>query len=246
MTSTATKIAENFDKAALSYDNEAPVQTQVAEQLIDFATLLLPPATALDIGCGTGFVAASLACLWPRAEITAIDKSPAMLLETQRKAPRVHGIEADAANLQLDQTFEVIFSSMLLHWLPDPARAIRQWQSLLKPDGKLFVALLTEGSFQEWRDVCEAGHVRDGLWTMPAADFGQEITSRAETQTLRVIYDSAFDFLKQLKAIGAATPKARHKPFSTGTMRELLGSAPRPFPVTFKVLYLELPSPGSI
>jgi malonyl-CoA O-methyltransferase len=246
--STAHQIAERFDRAADSYDKAARVQAQIAERLVQRAAQKLsqPPQTILDIGCGTGLVAEEVARHWPQAQITAIDQAPAMLAQVKRKLRHVQVLAQDIGAAQLTPEFDLILSSMALHWLLNPLAALLAWKNGLRPRGRMHVAVLVEGSFQEWRDLCEAEGLQDGLWPVPKENFTAGFASAAEQEIVRIDYQSARDFLDHLKIIGAATPRSDHRSFGIKAMRRLLDRAPQPFTVTYKVLYLELSSPISI
>jgi malonyl-CoA O-methyltransferase len=237
--SHAAAIAQRFDRAAENYDEAASMQAEIAKHLVEKVTRAgLQPNTVLDIGCGTGFVAEIAAQRWPRARITAIDSAPAMLKEMRRKIPEAFVIEGDIAERCFEPEFDLILSSMALHWLSDPRAALEKWRRWLKPQGRLFVTVLLEGSFQEWRDLCAAQGLADGLWPMPRADFASGFA--VEDQSICVPYSSARDFLRRLKTIGAAAPRSGHRPFNPAIMRRLLARAPRPFSVTYRVLYIEM------
>ena len=135
---------------------------------------------------------------------------------------------------------------MVLHWLPGPLELLRRWKGWLKLGGRLYVALPVEGSFQEWRDLCLRAGVKDGLWSFPEANFADEIVQEAEQKNLLISYSSALEFLQRLKSIGAATSAPNHRPSGLGAMRALLRNAPRPFAVTYQILYLEIRASDSI
>jgi malonyl-CoA O-methyltransferase len=245
MSSLAKKtIFGSFDLAAEGYDRAASVQAQIALRLVQKALKRLPepPQSILDIGCGTGFVSITAARYWPFASITAMDAAPAMLDEARRKMPTLRTIRADIADPKLEPRFDIVLSSMAMHWLREPGRALTRWQNGLMPDGQLFAALLVDGSFQEWRDHCAAYGVRDGLWEFPPADFANGLASRSELEEITVEYKSATDFLRQLKHIGAATARPGHRPLDVPVMRKILAEAEMPFSVTYRVLYIEAPS----
>jgi malonyl-CoA O-methyltransferase len=222
------------------------LQAQVARQLVQNAIRRSPqpPQDVFDLGCGTGLVAEMVARRWPEARITAVDNAPVMLERARRKIPHLRVIADDIASCSFTSAFDLAFSSMALHWLPKPRTALENWMKGLKPRGCLFAALLTEGSFEEWRSLCAAENLDDGLWPLPRADFADGFMT--EMQTLRVDYPSAKDFLYRLKATGASTPRPGHRPFKPAILRNLLAGAPVPFTVTYRVLYIEAPSPESI
>lgn len=95
---------------------------------------------ALDIGCGTGFLALELAARGH--QVTGIDLAPAMLGEARAKAAaQGHAVrfeEADAEHLPYaDASFDLAISRHVLWTLPHPEAAIDEWLRVLRPGGRL-------------------------------------------------------------------------------------------------------------
>ena len=240
-------VTDRFDAAASQYDKNAPVQSIVARRLVEWAQsrdeVTKPYRHIIDIGCGTGLVTQAIAQNWPRAAIVALDRAPDMVDEAKKKVPAIIPIVADAAHIDIrPRTFDAAFSSMMLHWLPDPASALQNWRGLLKPQGKAFTALMVQGSFNEWTDICTLHGAKPGTWQFPARDFAKGQVTGIHKETIVHEFPSAQAFIKHLKAIGAATPKRDHAPMSPKILHRILENAPRPFPVTYKVLYIESPA----
>ena len=131
-------IVAAFDAAADSYDAASNVQRDIARQLVARAaqSLVAPPKTILDLGSGAGHVTGAALKLWPDAEIMALDAAPAMLAALRVKYPRVKTLRRDAAATGDIGRYDLILSSMMLHWLPDPRAALTQWREKLNPGGK--------------------------------------------------------------------------------------------------------------
>ena len=234
-----------FDRAAPRYDAAASLQAEVAQRLVArIAPSEPPPHTILDLGCGTGFTTQGLHRRWPQADLTALDSAPAMLQEAQSKIPTLRPIVGDAATASFGREFDLITSSMMAQWLPDPAAALARWQSWLKPQGHLHVALPIAGSLSAWRDLCRDHGFEDGLWPLPTADFALD-SYESFVEEIEVVYESAHQFLRRLKEIGASTPRQTHRPQSPDRMRRLLAAAPQPFSVTYRILYIEMQSAAS-
>lgn len=140
-------VAGVFDRSAATYDAVGVAWfTPIAELLV--AELAPQPGErALDIGCGRG------AALWPLAQavgtagaVTGIDLSAAMV-ETTRADVRARGltnvdlqvINASGPDLPAS-SYDVIASSLVLFFLPDPLAALRSWRALLAPGGRLGVS----------------------------------------------------------------------------------------------------------
>jgi len=235
-----SKLLRAFDAAARHYDQVAKAQAIIAAQLVTWVTESgITPATALDVGSGTGLVAEELHRRWPEAQLTALDSSTAMLERAQRKLPQLSILVGDIRTIEPEQKFDAIFSSMVLHWLPDPRAAIMRWQSWLKPGGRLFASVPVEGSFHTWRDLCRAHDVEDGLWPLPPANFADDLAERTKRDVTTIAYPSARDFLRSIKATGAATSRPDHKPAGAAHMRRMLGAALKPFPISYRLTFLE-------
>jgi len=240
LTTFSAAIAKNFDRAASNYDESASVQAQVADRLVSWAAETShKPTNILDLGCGTGFVAQAARHVWPRAEITAMDASPAMLHQTHNKMPDLKIVAGDAAQHLFTEKFNVILSSMMLQWLPQPRHVLERWRHWLKPRGCLYVALPVAGSFQEWRAACSNLQQEDGLWPLSSETFADDFTASKTVEDIKITYPSALEFLRRLKAIGAATPRPNHKVLNAGVMKRLLARASTPFPVTYRILYMQ-------
>ncbi len=98
---------------------------------------------ALDIGTGTGQFAFYLA--EQGFEVDGVDISEKMIVWAREKALqanlKIDFKTGDAEHLDFeDNTFDVVVSRNLLWTLPDPARAIREWHRVLKPDGRIIVS----------------------------------------------------------------------------------------------------------
>lgn len=140
-------VAGVFDRSAATYDAVGVAWfTPIAELLV--AELAPQPGEhALDIGCGRG------AALWPLAQavgpagaVTGIDLSTAMV-EATRKDVLTQGLAnvdvqvMNAANPELPaHSYDLIASSLVLFFLPDPLAALRSWRALLAPGGRLGVS----------------------------------------------------------------------------------------------------------
>jgi malonyl-CoA O-methyltransferase len=238
-------VIRNFNSAAPNYDNAASLQALVAQKLVAWAVKTgINPQTILDIGSGTGLVAKELYRYWPKANISASDASHAMLQEAQRKFPQLVTLHGDARELDATGKFDTIFSSMALHWLPRPRQVLQQWQTLLNPGGNLFIALPVEGSFTEWRSLCMAHNVKDGLWPLPPYDFADNMAAQTTLKEIRINYPSAEAFIKSMKSTGASTPRADHRPIGTAKMRQILRSRNQGMDLTYRLCFLQIRESG--
>jgi SAM-dependent methyltransferase len=111
---------------------------------------LLPPmanARVMDAGCGAGWYALQLAMRG--ASVTAVDSSPMMIEHARRRfsppCPEevIRRVELRVADLAQpmtfapDASFDVIVSSLVLHYLRDWTPALREFRRILTPAGWL-------------------------------------------------------------------------------------------------------------
>jgi tellurite methyltransferase len=140
---------------------------------------LLPPERPLrllDVGCGEGRNAVFFARNGYR--VTAFDSSPQGVAKTARLAREVgvplEVFEADVNAFRPDQTFEVIFSTGVLHYVPPELRAetLASYRAATAPDGlnalsvfvaKPFIALApdAEPAAHLWTSGELLGHYAD-------------------------------------------------------------------------------------
>jgi malonyl-CoA O-methyltransferase len=244
----ALKIVETFDDAASRYDAGAAIQARIANELIDIAASAQSTdvTNILDIGCGTGLVAHAASNIWPYASFSAIDGSYAMIKEALKKLPHITATYQDIATFKPHAAYDLIVSSMALHWVSSPEAVLRNWAKGLNPKGNMFVACLAEGSFHEWKTHCARHDVRDGVWKFPADSFADHLASSVRVENIAMEFPSALEFLRHLKTIGAATADSAYRPIKTGVLRRLLESARMPFIATYRVVYVTMASSENI
>jgi SAM-dependent methyltransferase len=130
-----------FDRMAARYDELRPADAHWHEQLDMLAAAGLAAATRLvDIGCGTGRLAAAAA---ERFGLRAwgVDRSAAMVEQaTARAGVRVAFRVADAAALPFREAwFDAALMRLVVHTLDDRPAAFAEAARVLTPRGRLFV-----------------------------------------------------------------------------------------------------------
>ena len=81
----------------------------------------------LDVGTGTGSLAATLEATRPASEIVGVDPSESFIAYAQRnaKSPRAHFEVGDAQALKFnDASFDDALALLVMNFVPDPRKAV--------------------------------------------------------------------------------------------------------------------------
>jgi ubiquinone/menaquinone biosynthesis C-methylase UbiE len=142
--------AASYDGVAEAFDRHSRrLSGKAAARLADLVGVG-PRDRVLDVGTGTGLLPFSLArATEPPASILGIDISAGMIDTARRRLrdelhddPRVRFERMDAEKLQLpDAGFDVVLSAFALTHVPRPALAMREIFRVLRPGGRLGIAL---------------------------------------------------------------------------------------------------------
>jgi trans-aconitate 2-methyltransferase len=119
------------------YDRVADPQFQWAQEVI--ARLeLRGDEDALDAGCGSGRVTGLLLDRLPKGRLVGIDGSASMVaMAREALGDRAEIREGDLAELDLQQEFDLVYSSAVFHWIPDHENLFRRLFAALRPGGRL-------------------------------------------------------------------------------------------------------------
>ena len=118
------------------YDQAGAFVPKLGADLLDLLAPK-PGERVLDLGSGTGDLAAQLA--ERGALVTGVDASTEMVNEARRKHPRPSFEVQDGQALNFDQAFDAVFSNATLHWMPRADAVAEGVARSLKPGGR-FVA----------------------------------------------------------------------------------------------------------
>ncbi|HSB36643.1 MAG TPA: methyltransferase domain-containing protein [Thermoanaerobaculia bacterium] len=113
-----------------------------ATRVADLARIR-PGQRVLDVACGTGVLAREVASRTGSPEdVVGLDPSPGMLAVARRLASAVDWREGTAESLPFpDRSFDAVVSQFGLMFFEDRQRAIREMLRVLRPGGRLVVAV---------------------------------------------------------------------------------------------------------
>lgn len=172
------QVAAVFDKVAETYDNVGvPWFTPIGQGLVrELAPR--PGERALDVGCGRGAALLPLAeAVGPTGSVTGIDLAPRMVAAVRAEAARrgltqvdVRLMDAAAPDLPA-AGYDLVASSLVVFFLPDPEAALRTWRESLVPGGRLGIATFGDQD-PRWRELDEIFRPYLPQWMLDARTSG--------------------------------------------------------------------------
>ena len=176
------------------YDDKHSFVWKMAEDLLGLLTAK-PGEKILDIGCGTGHMAAKIA--ESGALVTGLDRSPEMVRQAQAAYPGIRFEVGDATAIPLGGPFDAVFSNATLHWIKEPERTVAEISRLLRPGGRFVAEFGGRGNVAELVAAMERAwsklHLSQPLpnpWYFPSVG---EYAAILERNGLEVTYSLLFD-----------------------------------------------------
>ena len=120
-----------------------------------------PGERILDLGCGTGRLAATIA--ESGAEVLGVDRDAAMIDAARAQFPAIEFVQADGEALELAGPFDAVFSNAALHWMTQPEAVLRGVRALLRPHGRLVAELGGRGNIALIEGALRAALDTEGL-----------------------------------------------------------------------------------
>jgi ubiquinone/menaquinone biosynthesis C-methylase UbiE len=149
-----------WDRASSDYDCLWQEQLAPARNWTLQLAALEPGERVLDLACGTGLVTlAAGQIVGPGGSVLGTDLSGQMVevarqRAVEQRAANVSFKRMDAQTLQLpDATFDVVLCSLGLMYVPDAQHAVREWRRVLKPGGRVAIAVWGKRANCGWSPV---------------------------------------------------------------------------------------------
>lgn len=211
------RVQKAFSGSAVRYDQNALLQRDVSRQLLAAAGALPDDGAVLDIGMGTGRMAAELKCRRPRVHVVGVDLAFGMVAFARRWHRQVQAVQADALRLPFKNScFDAVVSNLAFQWIDDLSQAFYQINRVLKMDGPFLLTVFTRKTLWElYQSLGETARrpaggrlisdsrlpdEREVFKALEGTGFSIENKNRQEN---RQQYASLMALLRWLKATGA-------------------------------------------
>jgi ubiquinone/menaquinone biosynthesis C-methylase UbiE/DNA-binding MarR family transcriptional regulator len=159
LTARRTTSQEFFSSSAGQWDRLRDELFGDRFQLAAFAAIANAEWTVGDLGCGTGQISAALAPFVAR--VIAVDASAAMLQAAKRRLQSFSNVDLRRGELEAlpidDARLDAATLMLVLHHVPDPARALAEVARVLKPGGRVIIADMLPHDRDNYRQ--QMGHV---------------------------------------------------------------------------------------
>jgi SAM-dependent methyltransferase len=146
-----------WDLAAADYEPLWHAQLAEAQAALLEMASPAPGEQVLDIACGTGLVSFAAACaVGRRGQVVGIDLSERMVDAAERRASdrklsNCGFSRMDAETLAFpDASFDVVLCALGLMYMPDPQQALREMRRVLRPGGRVSLAVWGDRSKCGW------------------------------------------------------------------------------------------------
>ncbi|MEK7850860.1 MAG: methyltransferase domain-containing protein, partial [Deltaproteobacteria bacterium] len=231
------RVKQAFSRQAPLYEENAPLQKEVAKRLISLIALSLIPLgqarrpfhrdmTTLDIAIGTGLATKEFLSRFPKAGAFGCDIAWGMLKEAGMIGTVL--VEADAEHLPYkNETFDLAFSSLAFQWT-NLNNSVNEAFRVLKPDGMFYFSTFGEKTLGELIDSYSSAWHSMGMEVIPKTmefESPQRVKTIMESAGFKDVevktdpisnsYRSPEALLRSLKTIGAGNPSKELHPSRT-------------------------------
>ncbi|XP_055458559.1 arginine-hydroxylase NDUFAF5, mitochondrial isoform X1 [Psammomys obesus] len=229
------------------------VGSRIADRVYDIARDF---PLALDVGCGRGYIAQHLN-KETVGKIFQTDIAEHALRNSLETDIPIVNVLADEEFLPFQEnTFDLVVSSLSLHWVNDLPRALEQIHYVLKPDGVFVGAMFGGDTLYELRCSLQLAETeREGGFSphvspfTAVSDLGHLLgragfnTLTVDTDEIQVNYPGLFELMEDLKGMGESNCSWNRKALlhrdtmlaAAAVYREMYGNEDGSIPATYQI-----------
>ena len=208
-----------FKESLDNYDNNAQMQMNISESLVDILPDLDQPKI-LEIGCGTGFLTEKILKKYPNGQFDITDLSPFMVEHCKKKFydNNIRFFQMDGERIKMsnlssrEYRYDLIISSMVFHWFENPKEAIKN----LKQFGPIFYATIGRYNFIEWQTLLRQLKLSKSIFPTP------QVSGQLKEEFFSSNQINLFSFFKSLKDIGTGASAKSQARLSVSSCRKVM------------------------
>lgn len=221
--SNKNKISHCFGQSALTYEQSAEIQLDIANKLASLASPYIHAGSSIfEIGCGTGYLTIPLLNASRCASYVANDISPEMLSVLKRKIVATDCfsvLSGDAELIEWPANINVVASSSAVQWFSEPLEFIAKSTRALKCGNVLCFSTFGPDTFIELRQIGAPG-----LYFPSLEEWKEKLGSYFDVKEQSVItkvqyYDSVSALFYSIRSSGVNALPGKT---SVGKMRGIL------------------------
>ncbi|XP_008055311.1 arginine-hydroxylase NDUFAF5, mitochondrial isoform X1 [Carlito syrichta] len=232
------------------------VGSRIADRVYDIARDF---PLALDLGCGRGYIAQHLNKETIGKFFQADIAENALKNSLETEIPTV-SVLADEEFLPFrENTFDLVVSSLSLHWVNDLPRALEQIHYVLKPDGVFIGAMFGGDTLYELRCSLQLAETeREGGFSphispfIAVSDLGHLLgragfnTLTVDTDEIQVNYPGMFELMEDLQGMGESNCSWNRRALlhrdtmlaAAAVYREMYGNEDGSVPATYQIYHM--------
>lgn len=190
------EVKKTYNRLATHYEFE--VDTKPYNAYLERPTMIeqLPPLNGkkvLDAGCAAGWYSAYLAR--EGAEVTAVDLSESMIQATVRRTKNLN-VNAFVHDLSSPfpfekESFDLIVSSLTLHYIKDWSRVFAEFERVLSPGGSLLFS--THHPFMDYMNFPDHNYYEiqkiDDEWNVNGEKIPMSFYRRSLGEIIKAVTD---------------------------------------------------------
>ncbi|XP_053568107.1 arginine-hydroxylase NDUFAF5, mitochondrial [Bombina bombina] len=214
---------------------------------------------ALDLGCGRGFISQHLTKETVE-KLFQTDLSENSLKNTvQSEVPTINVIADEEFLPFKENTFDLVMSSLSLHWVNDLPRTFHEIHRVLKPDGVFIGAMFGGETLYELRCALQLAEIeREGGFSPHVSPFTAvtdlgSLLGRAgfnmltvDTDEIQVQYPGMYEVMKDLQGMGESNCAWNRRGLlhrdsllaAAAIYQEMYGEEDGSVPATFQIFYM--------
>ncbi len=161
-------VKRAFNSSAFEYDTYSGLQRKISEKMVDRLNLNGSKQKVLDIGMGTGNLAAVLKGKFPAISVYGCDIAINMILNARKKLHscsnnRAFFSNADAEFLPYkNDSFDMVVSSFAYQWIDGFGDAMCEAARVLKKEGVFLLSVFGAKTFIELKQSWQKASLQEG------------------------------------------------------------------------------------